>query len=161
MKAYKPELDIVSRLNELEGKQDKIVQRPAFLVSMGATVLTAGTGVQNLVDYAGTGVNFFGTTAFDHNNNLYNGKFVAPVSGIYHFDLKLQITYSSGYMFSYVYVNGAPITNVNCQFYQSANVCTLSFTYYAKEGDYFEPHIQNNYAGGTVAAGYFSGHYVG
>ena len=159
--ASKPEFNIREKLKELDGKQDKLLTRPGFLLTMGTATFSPATGFQNLTDWQGTGVNFFSTTIFDQGGNCNNGKFIAPYAGLYHFNFKLQVSYSSGYMYSYIYVNGGDITSVSCQFYQNNNVNTLSFTYAAKEGDFFEPYIQNNYSGGTAAGGLFSGHYIG
>jgi hypothetical protein len=45
--------------------------------------------------------------------------------------------------------------------YQTSNSATLSFTIYAEKGDYFEPYVNTNYAGGSVSACLYSGHYIG
>lgn len=153
-KINKQEIDIRTRLNELEGKADKLISRPAFSCS-GSGNYTPTTGNQNISSFCGSVVNF------DYGSNLDNGRFTAPISGLYHFDLKLQIVYSSGYMFSYIFKNGSSMPNHNCQFYQANNVCTLSFVTYANSGDYFEPYINNNYAGGTVSSPLWCGHYIG
>lgn len=159
--SYKKSEDLRTIITELNGKQDKMSHRPGFLLTMGTGTFSPATGFQNLTDWQGTGVNFFSTTIFDQGGNCDNGKFIAPYTGLYHFNFKLQVAYSSGYMYSYIFVNGGDIASVSCQFYQNNNVNTLSFTYAAKEGDIFEPYIQNNYAGGTAAGGLFSGHYIG
>jgi hypothetical protein len=150
----KQEINIREKLTELEGKQNELVIRPAFSCAGGGSY-TPTTGAQNISSFCG------GTVIFDHGGNLDNGKFTAPMTGLYHFDLKLQVVYSSGYFFSYVYKNGATMPNHNMQFYQTSNTYTLSFTTFAKEGDYFEPYIQNNYAGGTASSPIWCGHYIG
>lgn len=154
VRVTKPEINVREKLKELDGKADKLLNRPAFSCSGGSSY-TPTTGDQNISSFCGTVVNF------DHGNNLSNGKFTAPISGLYHFDLKLQIVYNSGYMFSYVFKNGSSMPNHSCQFYQPNNVCTLSFVVYANAGDYFEPYITNNYAGGTVSSPLWCGHYIG
>lgn len=150
----KPEINVRDELTRLEGKADKLLNRPAFSCS-GSGNYTPTTGDQNISSFCGSVVNF------DHGGNLDNGKFTAPISGLYHFDFKLQVVYSSGYLFSYVFKNSSSMPNHNAQFYQSSNVCTLSFTVYANAGDYFEPYITNNYAGGTVSSPLWCGHYIG
>lgn len=152
--SYKKSEDLRTIVTELNGKQDKMIHRPAFSCAGGGSY-TPATGAQNISSFCG------GTVIFDQCGNLDNGKFTAPITGLYHFDLKLQVVYSSGYLFSYVYKNGSTMPNHNMQYYQTSNTYTLSFTTFAKEGDYFEPYIQNNYAGGTVSSPIWCGHYIG
>ena len=154
VRVNKSSFNIREKLTELGGKQDKLLFRPTFSCS-GSGNYTTTTGDQNISSFCGSVVNF------DNNGDLDDGKFTAPISGLYHFDLKLRIGYSSGYMFSYVFKNGSSMSNHNCQFYQNNNVCTLSFPIYANAGDYFEPYIASNYSGGTVSSPLWCGHYIG
>jgi len=154
VRANKPAFSIREKLKELDGKQDKLLNRPAFSCASSGTYTTT-TGSQNLASFCGAIVNF------DYGGNLTNGRFTAPWSGLYHFDLKFSCSYSSGYLYSYVFKNGGGIPNVFVQYFQTSNTCTLSFRVYANAGDYFEPYIDNNYAGGTISQALFEGHYIG
>jgi len=149
-----PEINIREKLTELEGKADRLLIRPAFSAA-GSGTYTATTNDQNISSFCG------GTVLLNQGNCLVNGKFTAPIEGLYHFDLKLQVVYSSGYFFSYVFKNSSSIANHSCQFYQTNNVCTLSFVIHANEGDYFEPYVTNNYAGASVSSPLWCGHYIG
>jgi len=154
VKITKPEINLREKISELDGKQDKLLIRPAFSC-VGSGSYTPTTNAQNIASFCGSVV------TFDRGNNVVAGKFTAPITGLYHFDLKLQVVYSSGYLFSYVYKNGATMPNHSLYYYQTSNSYTLSFTTFAEAGDYFEPYINNNYAGGTVSGPIWCGHYIG
>jgi hypothetical protein len=141
VKITKSEINIREKLAELDGKQDKLIQRPAFSCNSSGTYTTT-TSEQNISTFIQS--NEVGLNIGGH---LVNGKFTAPIDGLYHFDLKAAATYNSGYHYHYMY--------------QTSNSATLSFTIYAKAGDYFEPYVNTNYAGGSVSACLYSGHYIG
>ena len=150
VKITKPEIDIREKLTELDGKQDKLLYIPAFSCASSGTY-TATTDAQNLSTFVQSQ-----TVSLNAG-----GKFTAPISGLYHFDLKASAVFSSGYLLLYIYKNGAPMTNTSIYFYQTSNSDTLSFTIYAQAGDYFEPYTNTNYAGGAISSMLFSGHYIG
>jgi hypothetical protein len=155
VKFTKPEINVREKLAELEGKADKLLIRPAFSC-VGSGSYSATTGDQNISTYCGSVVQF------DIGNNLTTGSFKVPISGLYKFSLKLQVNYSSGYLFSYIFKNGAAIPNHSCQFYQSNNVCTLDLLTLADAGDIFEPYITNNYAiTNALSSPVWNGYYIG
>jgi hypothetical protein len=155
VKITKPEIDIREKLTELDGKQDKLLYIPAFSCTSSGTYTTT-TDEQNLSTFAQSN-----TVSLNAGGHLVGGKFTAPISGLYHFDLKASAVYSSGYLFLYIYKNGATMSNTSLYFYQTSNSDTLSFTIYAQAGDYFEPYTNTNYAGGAISSLLFSGHYIG
>ena len=159
VQAYRPEIDIISKLNELEGKQDKPPYIPAFSCAGGGTY-NASTGDQNIAAYCAGSSN--SGVLFDIGGNLTNGAFKVPFAGLYKFSLKLQVNYSSGYLFSYIYKNSSAIANHSCQFYQSNNVCTLDLLWAADKDDVFEPYITNNYAiSNALSSPVWNGYYIG
>jgi hypothetical protein len=155
VKITKPEINVREKLVELNGKQDKLIQRPAFSCNSSGTYTTT-TNEQNISTFIQS--NEVGLNIGGH---LVDGKFTAPIEGLYHFDLKAAATYSSGYLFIYIYKNGSSMSNHYHYMYQTSNSATLSFTIYAQKGDYFEPYVNTNYAGGSVSACLYSGHYIG
>jgi hypothetical protein len=155
VKITKPEINIREKLVELDSKQDKLIQRPAFSCASSGTY-TATTGPQNLSTFVQSN-----TVSLNAGGHLVGGKFTAPIGGLYHFDLKASAVFSSGYLLLYIYKNGAAMTNHSIYFYQTSNSDTLSFTIYAQAGDYFEPYVNTNYAGGALSSLLFSGHYIG
>ena len=155
VKITKPEINVREKLVELDGKQDKLLIRPAFSCASSGTY-TATTDAQNISTFIqsnGVSLNIGG--------HLVDGRFTAPIEGLYHFDLKASATYSSGYLFVYIYKNGAAMSNAYHYLFQTSNSATLSFTIYAQAGDYFEPYTNTNYAGGAISSLLFSGHYIG
>jgi len=128
---------------------------PAFSCNSSGSYTTT-TGDQNIKTFACSNA-----TTLNIGSHLVGGKFTAPVDGLYHFDLKGAATYGSGYLFMYIFKNGSAMSNAYHYMYQTSNSATLSFTVYADDGDYFEPYINTNYAGGTVSAILFSGHLIG
>ena len=155
VKITKPEINVREKLVELDGKQDKLIQRPAFSCNSSG-VYTTTTNEQNISTFIqsnGVSLNIGG--------HLVDGRFTAPIEGLYHFDLKASATYSSGYLFVYIYKNGAAMSNAYHYLFQTSNSATLSFTIYAQAGDYFEPYTNTNYAGGAISSVLFSGHYIG
>ena len=155
VKITKPEINVREKLVELDGKQDKLLIRPAFSCASSGTY-TATTNAQNLSTFVQSQ-----TVSLNAGGHLVGGKFTAPIDGLYHFDLKASAVFSSGYLLLYIYKNGAPMTNTSIYFYQTSNSDTLSFTIYAQSGDYFEPYTNTNYAGGAISSLLFSGHYIG
>ena len=155
IKFKKPEINIREKLNELEGKQDKLAYRPAFSCNSSGSYTTT-TNEQNISTFSQSNA-----VTLNIGGHLVGGKFTAPISGLYHFDLKMATVYSSGYLFMYVYKNGTAMSNCYHYMYQTSRSATLSFTVYAQAGDYFEPYINSNYSGGTVSAVLYSGHYIG
>ena len=151
----KPEINVREKLAELEGKADKLLIRPAFSCNSSG-VYTTTTNEQNISTFVQSN-----EVSLNIGNHLVSGKFTAPISGLYHFDLKGAAVYSSGYLFMYIWKNGAAMSNAYHYMFQTSNSATLSFTIYAEAGDYFEPYINTNYAGASVSALLFSGHYIG
>jgi hypothetical protein len=159
VRILKPEVNIREKLTELEGKQDKPPYIPAFSCAGGGSYTTT-TGDQNIAAFC-AGSNNSGVL-FDIGGNLTNGAFKAPFAGLYKFSLKMQVNYSSGYFFSYIYKNSSNIPNHSCQFYQSNNVCTLDLLWPADEGDVFEPYITNNYTiTNAISSPVWNGYYIG
>ena len=155
----KDEINIREKLHQLESKQDKPPYIPAFSCA-GSGTYNASTGDQNIAAYCAGSSN--SGILFDIGGNLTNGAFKVPFAGLYKFSLKLQVNYSSGYLFSYIYKNGANIPNHSCQFYQSNNVCTLDLLTLADAGDIFEPYITNNYAiTNALSSPVWNGYYIG
>lgn len=155
----KDEINIREKLHELEGEANKRLKRPAFSCAGGGTY-SASTGDQNIAAFC-AGSNNSGVL-FDNCNNLTNGAFKVPFAGLYKFSLKMQVNYSSGYFFSYIYKNSSNIANHSCQFYQSNNVCTLDLLWQADAGDIFEPYITNNYAlTNAISSPVWNGCYIG
>ena len=155
VKITKPEINVREKLVELDGKQDKLIERPAFSCNSSG-VYTTTTNEQNISTFVqSNGV------SLNQGGHLVGGKFTAPIGGLYHFDLKASAVFSSGYLLLYIYKNGATMTNHSIYFYQTSNSDTLSFTIYAQAGDYFEPYTNTNYAGGAISSMLFSGHYIG
>ena len=128
---------------------------PAFSCNSSGDYTTT-TGDQNIKTFACSNA-----TTLNVGSHLSGGKFTAPVDGLYHFDLKAAATYSSGYLFLYVFKNGTGVSNHYHYMHQTSRSATLSFTIYAEEDDYFEPYVNTNYSGGTVNAIVFSGHFIG
>tara|TARA_B100001063_G_C16642116_1_gene491391 strand:- start:497 stop:970 length:474 start_codon:yes stop_codon:yes gene_type:complete len=155
VKFKKPEINVREKLTETNGKQDNLLQRPAFSCNSSGTYTTT-TGDQNIGVFSqSNGV------SLNNGTHLSSGRFTAPVSGLYHFDLKGAATYGSGYLFMYIFKNGAAMSNAYHYMFQTSNSATLSFTIHAQAGDYFEPYINSNYSGGSVSAILYSGHYIG
>ena len=96
----KDEINIREKLHQLESKQDKPPYIPAFSCAGGGTY-NASTGDQNIAAYCAGSSN--SGVLFDIGSNLTNGAFKVPFAGLYKFSLKLQVNYSSGYLFSYIY----------------------------------------------------------
>lgn len=157
IKITKPQINVREKLIELEGstKESQLSYIPAFSCNSSGTYTTT-TNEQNISSFSqSNGV------SLNIGNHLVGGRFTAPVSGLYHFDLKGAAVYSSGYLFMYVYVNGTAASNTYHYMHQTSNSATLSFTISAQKGDFFEPHVNTNYAGGSVSALLWSGHYIG
>lgn len=155
----KDEINIREKLHQLESKQDKPPYIPAFSCAGGGTY-NASTGDQNIAAYCAGSSN--SGILFDIGGNLTNGAFKVPFAGLYKFSLKLQVNYSSGYLFSYIYKNSSAIANHSCQFYQSNNVCTLDLIWPADTNDIFEPYITNNYAiSNALSSPVWNGYYIG
>jgi len=128
--------------------------QPAFSCNSSGTYTTT-TGDQNIKTFASSN-----STTLNQGSDLSGGKFTAPVDGIYQINLKGAATYSSGYLFMYVFKNGSAMSNAYHYMFQTSNSATLSFTVKADAGDYFEPYINTNYSGGSVSAILFSGHLI-
>ena len=155
VKITKPEINISEKLTELNGKQDKLIERPAFSCNSSG-VYTTTTNEQNISTFVQSQ-----TVSLNAGGHLVGGKFTAPIDGLYHFDLKASAVFSSGYLFMYIWKNGAAMSNAYHYLFQTSNSATLSFTIYAQAGDYFEPYTNTNYAGGAISSLLFSGHYIG
>ena len=155
VKFTKPEINVREKLAELEGKADKLIERPSFSCNSSGTY-TSTTGDQNISTFVQSNA-----VSLNQGGHLVGGRFTAPISGLYHFDLKGAAVYSSGYLFMYIWKNGAAMSNAYHYMFQTSNSATLSFTIYAQAGDYFEPYVNTNYAGASVSALLFSGHYIG
>ena len=155
VKFKKPEINVREKLTETNGKQDNLLQRPAFSCNSSGTYTTT-TAEQNISTFIQSN-----EVSLNIGGHLVDGKFTAPIAGLYHFDLKASATYSSGYLFVYIWKNGAAMSNAYHYMFQTSNSATLSFTIYAEAGDYFEPYVNTNYAGGSVSACLYSGHYIG
>lgn len=155
VKITKPEINVREKLASFENIKDKLNYIPAFSCNSSGSYTTT-TGDQNIATFSASNA-----VSLNHGNHLVGGKFTAPVRGLYHFDLKGTAVYSSGYLFMYIWKNGATMSNAYHYLYQPNNSATISFTIYAEVGDYFEPYVNTNYAGGTVSAILWSGHYIG
>jgi hypothetical protein len=155
IKVSKPAINIREKLAELERNQDKLLYTPAFSCHSSGNY-TSTTGDQNVSTFSASYA-----TSLNVGEHLVSGKFTAPVAGLYHFDLKAGAVYSSGYFFIYIFKNGASMYNHNHYMYQTSNSATLSFTIHANIGDYFEPYVNTNYAGGVLKNVVFSGHFIG
>jgi hypothetical protein len=153
VKVTQPAINLREKISELETKKP-LSYVPAFLVSSTNTYTTT-TGAQAL------GTWFDNTITLNAGGHFKNGKFTAPVSGIYHFTVKASMSYSSGYAYIYIYRNAGGIDGVYAQWFQTNNTVSVSASVYANAGDEFEPYIQTNYSGGSMSQGMFSGHYVG
>ena len=128
---------------------------PAFSCNSSGTYTTT-TGNQNLSTFASSNA-----TSLNVGSHLSSGKFTAPVAGVYQFHLKAQASYSSGYLFIYVFKEGSAMSNAYHYMFQTNNSATLSFCVDAAAGDEFEPYCNTNYAGGSISAILFSGYLIG
>ena len=124
--------------------------QPAFLAlaSESSNAGTAGVLVTNVGYQHNIGNHF----------NSANGRFSAPVNGVYHFDASI-LSRNGETVFLYIRKNG---TNFRAAeqtrpgtAYSQVNV---SLDMYLIGGDYVEAYVSNHYAG---AYGWFSGHLVG
>ena len=73
VKITKPEINVREKLVELDGKQDKLLIRPAFSCASSGTY-TATTDAQNLSTFVQSQ-----TVSLNAGGHLVGGKFTAPI----------------------------------------------------------------------------------
>ena len=133
-------------------------------------------GAYTTYDVTGTGTQIVSTSTvwnnssyvhLNYNNgshfNPSNGRFTAPVAGIYRFDYRCGLAdHSSGYFWWYIYKNSTAIAywqSTQGMSSGSDDVALASMHIYVNlaANDYIEVKWANNYVSGTVYYPHFSG----
>lgn len=152
VKVTQPSINLREKINELETKKP-LGYVPAFRAYSTGTY-TMSTGDQSLSS-------MLVSVPLNSGGHFESGVFTAPASGIYHFTFTAAANYSSGYLYSYIFVNGSNPPAAYAQYFQQYNVVTLPLTIELSAGDRVTPYISSNYSGGSVSQMIFNGHYVG
>lgn len=140
-------------------------QTPAFSYGAYTTYDVPGTGTQ--IASTSTVWNNSSYVHLNYNNgshfNPSNGRFTAPVAGIYRFDYRCGVAdHSSGYFWWYIYKNSTAIAywqSTQGMSSGSDDVALASLHVYVNlaANDYIEVKWANNYVSGTVYYPHFSG----
>jgi len=138
---------------------------PAFSYGAYTTYDVSGTGTQTVS--TSTVWNNSSYVHLNYNNgshfNASNGRFTAPVAGIYRFDYRCGVAdHNSGYFWWYIYKNSTAIAywqSTQGKSSGSDDVALASLHVYVNlaANDYIEVKWANNYVSGTVYYPHFSG----
>jgi hypothetical protein len=96
--------------------------------------------------------------------NTSNGRFTAPVNGVYEFNLTYGVILYSGYFLVYLEKN---LSGSYYSIYNPTNqdgdwmFGTLNWKTFLYSGDFVTPMWNNNYSGGNLGHVKFSGHLIG
>jgi|TARA_B100000085_G_scaffold96631_1_gene87696 hypothetical protein len=139
----------------------RMPQTPMFSY-LGSRTHTMGTG-----DMVWSSANVWSSSVNHSMNNgshfnPANGRFTAPITGLYHFQIQAQVYgHSSGYFYTYLDYNGSVRSYIQIS---QGNVYYLSTHHIYIElnaNDYVNASSTNNYTGSQILYPAFSGALVG
>ena len=101
-------------------------------------------------------------TIFNNGSGFGNGKFTAPVPGLYFFSC-MMLSNASTRLFHDFRVNGAQVAGTRSETHAVANsyqTATITMVYSLNQNDYVEVYVANNNAYGGIYSN-FNGYLVG